>query len=662
VAVTIRVVAGSYIKLDAFAAGGANDNTYFMFAVIAFTALFGTRKLFVFITLIMVACVSSFPAIIALQGLSENIWPYMAGTLNIVISLIVVFSLSFMMSRITENALFITQEKLDANKALSDELTGKVEELQSMYREMEGMNSEIAESAREVLKTNTELRLFKEIADASTQGFMMFDPEGKIIYMNRAMMKIISGSGTLNAYARRIEDFYPEKYRAFFHEKIMPAVTDTNSWSGELPVLSSRGMDIPTLQNVILIRDDSGSPIAYANVVTDLTVMKKLEAQLIQSQKLEAVGRLAGGIAHDFNNYLTAIIGYSSLIISRNEPNDPICKDAMEIIRVAENSAHLVRQLLTFSRGQMLRPIVLNINDVINEMINMLERVLGEDIQIRTVLDGKLGNARLDPAQIEQVILNLAINARDAMPRGGRLTIRTKNAALSENDCADLDDASPGDYVCIIVEDSGIGIPAGQMKNIFEPFFSTKESGKGTGLGLSVIYGIVKQHGGWIHVESEVGIGSSFTICFPVVSDSKTIKQKNDVPLKNLAGNGERILLVEDHREVQRFASIALSKNGYMVFEASTVYDALMVFNRENGKFQVVFTDVVLPDKSGIDLVHAIKDKHPAMPILLCSGYTDKEKQLQEIIEGNYNFLKKPYTIYDLLMSIRTTIYPEKQH
>ncbi|MBN1497507.1 MAG: response regulator [Spirochaetes bacterium] len=659
-AVTLRVLAGTYIKLDLFASGRSNDNIYFMFSVIAFTALFGSRRLFIAISLVMIAFVSSMPALIAYRYQIQNVWPYMGAVLNINIALIVVSSLSLLVSKVTENALCITQEKLDNNRLLSDELSGKVLELQSMYEEMEYMNTELADTSKEIWEKNLELKLFKEIAEASTQGFMISDLEGKISYMNPAMRKIITGSESPDIRVNHLEDVYPENLRGFLKNAIIPEVLSRKNWSGEMAVVSAAGAPVQTLQNAVLIKDDAGSPRACAMVVTDLTQMKKLEAQLMQSQKLEAVGRLAGGIAHDFNNYLTAIIGYSSLIISRGGRDDPAVKDAMEILRAAENSTNLVRQLLTFSRGQMLRPVVLNVNEEIKEMINMLERLLGETITIVTDLDDRLANARLDPAQVEQVILNLAINARDAMPDGGRLTIRTENVSMSEADCLGKDNARSGEYICLTVTDTGVGIPADQIENIFVPFFSTKEAGKGSGLGLAVIYGIVKQHDGWIHVESEMGKGSSFKICFSAVYDSVSRKQKHDIPLENLSGRGERILLVEDHEEVRRFATAALSKNGYQLYEATTVYEAITIYEEQQGDFQLVFSDVVLPDKSGIEFVRFIKENNPAMPVLLCSGYTELEGQSREIVDCNYAFLQKPYTMYDLLDAIHRAMYSDR--
>ena len=650
------VLSGLYIKLEPMAKGGVNNNVFFIFPIIIFSAFFGKRGLLVFITSVMVIFIASFPFIMRYHYGTQNFNVYFGTLLNIEIAIIIVFALSMLLSKITEHALFLTNSELIRNRKLSCELEQKVQQLQKINIEMEHMNEEKEETAQEIIEKNKELKIFKEFADASTQGFCMFDLNGAITYMNQALMQIVLADNQERTCLHSIYSCFPDDYTGRFSSEIIPEIIRDHHWSGELPLMAENGHVIQTLQNIFVISDDYGEPLTYAMVVTDLTDMKKLEAQLIQAQKMEAIGRIAGGIAHDFNNYLTAITGYSSLMISRIDPDDSLAQDALEIIRAADSSAQLIRQLLTFSRGQLSRPVVLNINNEVLEIKNMLERVLGENIVIVTELYKKLNHVRMDPAQIEQVILNLAINARDAMPEGGVLIIKTENIMIRERDCHSVINSRPGSFVCLTVQDTGHGIDENTIGQIFEPFYTTKEIGKGSGLGLAVIFDIVKQHNGWINVDSKVGKKTVFRIYLPVVEEDISPKSGHKRPLDQLFGTGELILLVEDQEEVRRFASTALTKYGYSVLEAATAFEAIEIFNKQQGMVDLVFSDLILPDKSGLELITKIKDSKNDIAFLLCSGYTDKIEELEEILDKGYQFLPKPYTLYDLLYTVHVVI------
>ncbi len=382
----------------------------------------------------------------------------------------------------------------------------------------------------------------------------------------------------------------------------------------------------------------------------------KIQVQLLQAQKMEAVGTLAGGVAHDFNNLLTAIRGYVDLVMMKVDESGPFYRNLKQIRNAAIRAAELTRQLLLFSRKQPMEFIHLNINRTIDDLLKMLNRLIGEDIVIRTDLEPDIWMVRADPGSIEQVIMNLAGNARDAMPNGGRLTIKTENVLLDEESCKVFLEARPGKFVCLSVEDTGAGMNKKTIQHIFEPFFTTKEAGKGTGLGLSVVYGIVKQHEGWINVSTNSGLGSTFRIYLSASSVEPEDEVKEANPLQKLQGSGERILLVEDEEGVRGFVSEVLRGNGYSVAEAANVQEALDIFDREKGDFHLIFSDVVLPDKSGLHLVDRLLSYKPELRVLLSSGYTDQKSQWSLIQEREIRFLQKPYALADLLQAVKAVI------
>ncbi len=382
----------------------------------------------------------------------------------------------------------------------------------------------------------------------------------------------------------------------------------------------------------------------------------KIQAQLLQAQKMEAVGTLAGGVAHDFNNLLTAIRGYVDLVMMKVDETETFYRYLEQIRNASVRAADLTRQLLLFSRKQPMEFIHLNINRTIDDLLLMLNRLIGEDIVIRTDLEPDIWTVRADTGSIEQVIMNLAGNARDAMPNGGSLTIRTENVVLDEEQSNVILEARPGKFVCLSVEDSGAGMNKKTIQHIFEPFFTTKEAGKGTGLGLSVVYGIVKQHEGWINVSSKPGRGSTFRIYLPASSVKSEVEAEKTITVHKLQGSGERILLVEDEEGVRGFASEVLRGSGYSVAEAANVQEALEIFEREKGNFYLILSDVVLPDKSGLYLVDRLLSYKPELRVLLSSGYTDQKSQWSLIQEREFRFLQKPYTLADLLQAVKAVI------
>ncbi len=399
-------------------------------------------------------------------------------------------------------------------------------------------------------------------------------------------------------------------------------------------------------------RAADGAVLGYQGMIRDITEHKRLEAQLRQSQKMEAIGTLAGGIAHDFNNLLTAIEGYTSLAIMKVDEADPIYVNLKHVLVAAGRAADLTRQLLLFSRKQPTRPSPLNVNAVVANMLKILKRLIGEDIVIIPELDPNLWTVQADRGNIEQVIMNIAVNARDAMPEGGKLLIRTENAILDEGDCRIIAEARTGKFVRLSIADTGTGMPPDTVHHMFEPFFSTKEPGKGTGLGLAVVYGIVKQHGGFIHVCSEPCRGSTLEVYLPFFLGHMTDASEEETPAAEARGKGERVLLVEDEETVRDFAATALRQSGYVVREAATAKEALDIFTEESGAFDLVFSDVVLPQESGVQLVEELLSRNPALPVLLTSGYTDDKSQWAVIREKGFSFLHKPYAVSDLLGAV----------
>ena len=392
----------------------------------------------------------------------------------------------------------------------------------------------------------------------------------------------------------------------------------------------------------------------------DLTEQKSLEAQFAQSQKMQAIGQLAGGVAHDFNNLLTAMIGFCDLLLLRHKPGDQSFSDIMQIKQNANRAANLVRQLLAFSRQQQLQPRILNITDVLAELSNLLRRLIGENIELKMTHGRDLGLIKVDQGQLEQVIINLAVNARDAMSGGGRLTIQTSNVSTNEPTRREHEEMPPGEYVAIEVLDTGTGIPKENLARIFEPFFSTKEVGSGTGLGLSTVYGIVRQTGGFIFVDSAPGEGAKFTIYLPrhqaankaAAVTAEAESEARERSAGDLTGTGT-ILLVEDEDAVRVFSARALRNKGYQVLEARSGEAALSVLNSETNRIDLLVSDVVMPHMDGPTLIRHVRDKRPDMKVIFISGYTE-DKFRDQIDAGEHiHFLPKPFSLKQLAGKVK---------
>jgi PAS domain S-box-containing protein len=409
------------------------------------------------------------------------------------------------------------------------------------------------------------------------------------------------------------------------------------------------------LQDLVHVRHEAGQPKELVGVMVDITGRKQLEQQLLQAQKMEAVGRLAGGVAHDFNNLLTVINGYSDLMLRRRGPVEPFRQELQEIRKAGERAAGLTRQLLAFGRKQIVDPAPLNLNRVVGEMEKMLSRLIGEHIQLDIRLGPALGSVMADFGQIQQVLMNLAVNARDAMRLGGTLRIQTSNVDIGDEAVIGEDHCKPGQYVLLEVSDTGAGMQEEVRRHIFEPFFTTKGEGAGTGLGLSMVYGIVQQANGWISVSSEPGHGSTFQIYLPRLAApvSEPIKPVAALPPARAT---ETVLMVEDQEEVRNFAVAALEEQGYRVLEASNGREALLMAERHPDTIALMITDVVMPGMHGRELAQQVAPWRPQMKVLYVSGYPADVIAPQGLLEPGVHYLPKPYTSERLSAKIRTVL------
>jgi PAS domain S-box-containing protein len=415
----------------------------------------------------------------------------------------------------------------------------------------------------------------------------------------------------------------------------------------------------------VALFDDSGEPYRVAGSHSDITerkyaeeALRKSEEQLLLSQKLESVGRLAGGIAHDFNNMLTAINGYSDLILRQIEESNPLRRNVEEIKKAGDRSAALTQQLLAFSRKQILKPEILNINQTVADISTLLERLIGEDVSLMTLLDYDVREVKVDPGQLSQVILNLAVNSRDAMPKGGTLTIETRNVSFDEHSARAHFGAKVGEYVMLSVSDTGVGIDEETMKHLFEPFFTTKEIGRGTGLGLATVYGIVKQSEGYITVESRPGAGATFRVYLPRAEAAAGPFDEEHAEAISRHG-AETILLVEDEEMVRNLAREILQSCGYRVVEAFNGVEALEICEKNQLEVDLLLTDVVMPQMNGRELSEKLAENRPQLKVLFTSGYTDDTVVRNGVKNDETNFLQKPFSLDALVRKVREVLDAE---
>lgn len=494
---------------------------------------------------------------------------------------------------------------------------------------------------------------FRATFEQAAVGIAHVGLDGRWLRVNQKLCHMLGYTRDELLAKTFIEISYPDSIELNLEYIRQITAGEIQTYSLEKRYTHKNGSTVWCHVTVSLVRNSSGEPKYLISVIEDITRRKNLEAQLRHSQKLEAIGRLAGGIAHDFNNILTVIIGNSELLLYNFEENNPLRKDVEQIKKVAERAASLTRQLLAFSRQQVLEARALNLNTVIADTEQMLRRLIGEHIELQTRLAPDLGFVKADPGQMEQVILNLAVNARDAMPGGGRLTIETAGAILNRADLDDQPEVEPGPFVTLIVSDTGPGIADEILAHIFEPFFTTKEVGEGTGLGLATVHGIITQSSGFIRVHSQPGQGTTFIIYLPQAETSPDLPQPLPAAIQPHRGS-ETILLAEDEQAVRELAHRVLSESGYTVLEAHNGPEALHLSEQYQGVIDLLLTDVLMPGGlSGPQLAEALSAAGRHLKVLYMSGYTDKALAHHGLLEAGINLITKPFSPDTLISKVR---------
>jgi two-component system cell cycle sensor histidine kinase/response regulator CckA len=545
---------------------------------------------------------------------------------------------------------FYTEKDLRLAEKVSNQIAGAIVNAQ--------LFTEHKQSEEALRKSEERL---KDLYDNAPVGYHEFYTGGRITRVNRTELEMLgyTEEEVLGKYAWDfiVEKVSPELVREKLDALPLPGRTIERTFRRK------DGTTFPALIHERFIRDDEGQIMGFRSAIQDITELKRaedrmntLQEQLRQSQKMEAIGRLAGGISHDFNNLLTVIKGYSQLALLDLKEGDPLKGNVEEIQKASQRATDLTRQLLAFSRRQILEVKVFDLNSVVRDLDKMLQRIIGEDIELVYILSDDLGKIKTDPTQIEQVILNLAVNARDAMPSGGKLTIETANVVLNETYTRSHVDVKPDHYVMLSVSDSGCGMSQEVKEHIFEPFFTTKEKGKGTGLGLSTVYGIVKQSGGDIWFYSELGLGTVFKIYLPSVDETSKEGKEKDAEKGFPIGN-ETILVVEDELSVRGLAFRVLQRQGYMVLEASNGDEALRLVQEHPGKkIHLLLTDVVMPGMSGSELAERLRSFHAEVKVLYMSGYTDNSIVQHGILEPGIDFIQKPFSPEVLARRVREVL------
>lgn len=509
--------------------------------------------------------------------------------------------------------------------------------LETIGAEIGGIIARI--KAEELLQESEEK--YRVLVENLIDGLGLVDFEENFVFANSAAEGIFwNPEGGL--VGCNLQDFVSQKDFHRIQDKTKERARTKKSSIYELEIVNREGDKKQLQVSVSPHLDKSGEMIGAFAVIRDITDYKNLEAQYMQAQKMESIGRLAGGLAHDFNNLLTSIIGNADLALSSLNPQDPLYQDIIEVYNSAERASDLTRQLLAFSRKQVLEPKVINLNTIILRMERMLSRLMREDVLLNTKFHENDCKIKVDPGQMEQVILNLTVNARDAMPGGGRLLIETKTKVVNQEPDEKHLDLIAGSHACLTISDNGTGISEQTQLQMFDPFFTTKEVGKGTGLGLSTVYGIVKQSGGQIYVYSEEGKGTTFKMYFPLVVDQEAAGFL-DPSVPNMPQGNESILVIEDDDAVRKMAVRILKHQGYSVQEANSGGEALLIFEREQKQIDLIISDVVMPNMSGPDFIARVRIFRPGIKVLFMSGYTpDFIRQEWGLGEGT-PYLQKPF-------------------
>lgn len=576
---------------------------------------------------------------------------------------VVIFNLSIGLLKNSNNQLI-------GSVGLARDMTEKreAEEELKKYREhleemVEKRTSQLLEANEQLQREITERRCTEEALKSSEARYRsLFDgvpvglyrttPDGKILDANLALVQMLGYQDRKSLVAVNVAESYVNPEDREQKKALLEREGIVRDYEMELRCYD--GKKIWVQDSVRVVRDPGAGITYYEGSMEEITEKKQLESQYRQAQKMEAVGRLAGGVAHDFNNLLTAITGYGEITLLDLRKDDPLGLNIEEILKAAERATSLTQQLLAFSRKQILRPRKINLNDTLTDMHEMLRRLLGEDINLSLALDPELGTVIADPGQIDQIVMNLAVNARDALPHGGNIAIGTKNSFLDEAHAQRHLEVSPGPYAMLTVSDNGIGMDKETQTHIFEPFFTTKERGKGTGLGLAMVYGIIKQSGGHIWLDSEPGQGTTFQIYLPRVDaavESREVEKHTELPL-----GWETILIVEDEDALRALIRKALKKFGYQVLEACHGGEALLICEQATGPIHLLLVDVVLPQMSGPGIAARMVHLQPDMKVLFMSGYAENAIVHHGVLDQSVPFLQKPFKPLTLVRKVREVL------
>jgi PAS domain S-box-containing protein len=515
--------------------------------------------------------------------------------------------------------------------------------------------------AEEALRHSEER--FRCLVESAPEGILVHRGT-RILYVNSAAVRLFGAASAAELASRNAFDLAGPGER--------PAIE-------ERAALVARHVAVPPVERTYLRMDGTpfpvevwATPIDYDRQPAALVFLRdiaerkqidaerrRLEEQLLQAQKMESLGRLAGGVAHDFNNHLTVITGYCDMLLACMEPGDIRREEVEEIRAAGVRAGTLTQQLLAFSRKQIAERKPVNLNEVVEESGKMLRRLIGENVEIVTTLDPALGLVVADRGQMSQILMNLSINARDAMPTGGTIQIETANVELDRSDPRLHEDAAPGPYVLLSVADTGVGMSPETVRHVFEPFFTTKGMGIGTGLGLSTVYGTVRQSGGWVHVDSRLGEGSRFRIYLPGVKEAAPVRELPAAPVE-VPGGAETVLLAEDQVEVRRLALRILKSNGYRLLEASGGPEALALSRRYPGRIDLLVTDVIMPEMTGRELASRLRESRPQIKVLYVSGYTADVIGREGVLEAGVAYLPKPFTPAQLSIKVREVLGQSK--
>jgi PAS domain S-box-containing protein len=502
----------------------------------------------------------------------------------------------------------------------------------------------------------------RNILDSVEEGFIVIDRDYRILSANRAFCNLVGLNEDL-VVGRFCHEVTHKKSRPCFLSSEVCPVKDTFEAGTIQTAMHTHEGPSGDKQYVELktypITDASGAITSVIETVTDVTEKRKLQEQLAQSQKMESVARLAGGVAHDFNNMLGAIIGHTELAMGQVESSHPLLTDLKEILSAAERSAALVKQLLAFARKQTAAPKVLDLNETVADILKMLQSMIGEDIDLTWRPADDLWPVKMDPTQIDQILANLCINARDAIAGIGGITIETGRVTLDPAYCKGDPDLVPGEYDWLTVSDTGTGMAPEIVSKIFEPFFTTKDTGRGTGLGLATVYGIVRQNNGFIHVDSEPGQGTTFKVYLPRHA-TETLKKQPQTPAAPVKKGHETILLVEDEPTILNMTKMMLERFGYQVLPAPTPGEAIRLVNAHDGEIQLLIADVIMPEMNGRDLAKAVVSRCPKIGCLFMSGYSEDIIAHSGVLDEGIHFIQKPFTMQDLTARVRQVLEDDR--